>query len=276
MSASVDSSVGLPSSSASGSLRSTVRLLGIGWWFQLKMRSRSAFDGILAIVYPMFFATSVLLMYRQGGSEEALIGAAVGASVLGVWSAVATTAATSLQQERRQGTLELLVGAPAAFPLLIVPMTMAMATIGLYSLVATLLWGRFAFGIPISLDHPLVFVLASIVTAIGVSLMGFLLAASSVRYRGAWALGTAFEFPVWLICGFLIPLSLLPDWVRPISWALPPTWGVSAIQKAAFGGSPWGDMLACLGLSLLYGLLGALLAHRLVQSARDHATLALT
>ena len=65
---------------------------------------------LLGILYPLFFATSVLLMYDEGGSEQALIGAAVGASVMGVWSAVATTAATSLQQERRQGTLELLVG----------------------------------------------------------------------------------------------------------------------------------------------------------------------
>ena len=39
-------------------------------------------------------------------------------------------------------------------------MTLAMATIGLYSMVATLLWGRFAFGIDVTLEHPLLFVLA--------------------------------------------------------------------------------------------------------------------
>jgi ABC-2 type transport system permease protein len=254
----------------------TLRLLLVGWWFQLKMRSRSAFDGILGVLYPLFFATSVLLMYREGGSAKALIGAAVGASVMGVWSAVATTAATSLQQERRLGTLELLVGAPAPFPLLIVPMTLAMATIGLYSLVATLLWGRLAFGISISLDHPLVFVLASVVTAIGTSIMGFLLAVSSVRYRGAWALGTAFELPVWLICGFLVPIASLPAWVRPISWALPTTWGVHAIRGAAFGGSPWRDMALCLATSAAYAVVGTWLAGRLVDSARRNATLALT
>jgi ABC-2 type transport system permease protein len=257
-------------------VRSSLRLLAVGWWLQLKMRSRSAFDGILAIVYPMFFATSVLLMYRQGGSTSALVGAAVGASVLGVWSAVATTASTSLQQERRLGTLELLVAAPRPFALLVVPMTLAMGTIGLYSLLATLLWGRFAFGIPVSLEHPVVFLLASVVTAIGVSLMGFLLAVSAVRYRGAWALGTAFEFPVWLICGFLVPVAALPDWVAPISWVLPPTWGAAAIRNAAFGGSPWGDIALCLLLSLAYGVIGMWLCGRLLTSARTNATLALT
>ena len=257
-------------------MNATLRLLAIGWWFQLKMRSRSAFDGILGVIYPMFFATSVLLMYREGGSEEALVVAAVGASMMGVWSAVATTAAISLQQERRLGTLELLVAAPTSFTLLLVPMTLAMATIGLYSLVATLLWGRFAFGIPISFDHPVVFCLAAVVTAIGVSLMGFLLAVCSVRYRSSWALGSGLEWPIWLICGFLVPLSLLPDWVHPIAWALPPTWGVSAVQAAAFGGTPWADMAMCLLTSAVYAAVGAVLARRLVDSARSTATLALT
>ncbi|MGN6685982.1 MAG: ABC transporter permease [Actinomycetales bacterium] len=257
-------------------MRSTLRLVGVGWLLQLKLRSRSAFDGVLQIVYPIFFATSVLLMYRQGGSAAALVGAAVGSSVLGVWSAVATTASTSLQQERRLGTLELLVAAPRSFSLLVLPMTLAMATTGLYSLVATLLWGRLVFGIDISLEHPASFLLAAVVTAVGVSLMGYLLAVSAVRYRGAWALGTALELPVWLLCGFLVPLSALPAWVRPISWVLPPTWGANALREAAFGGSPWTDMLACLVLSAVYGAAATWLSGRLLTSARRHATLALT
>ena len=224
----------------------------------------------------MFFATSVLLMYREGGSTSALVGAAVGASVLGVWSAVATTASTSLQSERRLGTLELLVAAPTPFPLLVVPDDAGHGHDRPVQPGGHPALGEVAFGIPVSLEHPLVFVLASVVTAIGISLMGFLLAVTAVRYRGAWALGTAFEFPVWLICGFLVPVASLPDWVAPISWLLPPTWGAAAIRDAAFGGSPWGDIALCLLLSAGYGVVGTLLCGRLVTSARTNATLALT
>ncbi len=257
-------------------MNGTARLILVSWWLQLKMRTRDPFDGLLSIVFPLFVATTVLLMFGQNGSEEALIAAAVGASVMGVWSAVSTSASISLQNERRQGTLELLVATPTPFPLIVIPMTLSMATLGLYSLVTTLLWGRFVFRIPISIDHPLVFVVAAVTTAIGISLVGFLMAVTAVRYRSAWAIGAALEMPVWLICGFLIPLALLPEWVRPISWALPPTWGVSAIRDAAFGGSPWGDIAVCLGLSALYGVAGMFLARRLITSARTNATLALT
>lgn len=253
-----------------------VRLIGRGWWLQLKMRSRSAFEAVLDIVYPLIFATSVFMIYRQGGDPDVLVTAAVGASAMGVWTAVSTAAATSLHQERRQGTLELLATAPVPFAIAVVPMTLAMATMGLYSLVTTLLWGRFVFGIPLSLDHPAVFALAAVATAVGVALMGFLMAVTAIRYRDAWALGTALEMPIWLVCGFVVPLSMLPTWVGPISWVLPPTWGISALQSAAAGEPAWGAISLCLGLSLLYGAAGVVLSRRLLDAARAHATLALT
>jgi ABC-2 type transport system permease protein len=254
---------------------SVARLLLVGTWLQLKIRSRSAFDGLLAIIYPLFFATTVFLMFREG-RPGALVAAAVGASAMGVWSAVSTTASTALQSERRQGTLELLVASPTAFPLIVVPITVSMAITGLWSLVATLLWGRWVFGIDVSIDDPVGFAGAALATALSIALVGYLLAVSAVRYRSAWALGTALEFPVWLICGFLIPIAALPSWVRPISWLLPPTWGVSAIKAAADGRSPWADIVVCLLIGLAYAVLATLLSMRLLRSARAAATLSLT
>lgn len=249
--------------------------MALGWLLQLKMRSRSPFDGVLGIVYPLFFATTVFFMYQQNGNQAALVSAAVGASVMGVWSAVSTSASSLLQQERRQGTLELLVASPTPFSLVIVPATVAMATIGLYSLVATLAWGRLAFGIKVSFAQPLMFVLAAVVTALAIGIVGFLESVAAVRYRSSWALGSSLELPIWLICGFLVPLSMLPDWVRPISWLLPPTWGVAAVRAAALGGSAWGDICLCVVTASAYALVGVLLSRRLVDSARVHATLAL-
>lgn len=251
-------------------------MVAVGWWLQLKMRSRSAFDGVLSLIYPLFFATTVLFIYRQGGDTETMISAAVGASVLGVWSAVATTASTSLQQERRQGTLELLVAAPTPFSLLMIPITLAMATIGLYSLVLTLLWSRFVFAIPVSMEHPVAFAVASVVCAMSVASLGFVLSVTVVRYRSAWSVGTALELPVWLICGFLVPIEQLPEWVRPVSWLIPVTWAVDGIRGAALGGRVWPSLALSLAVSACYVVIGAFVARRAVTSARRHASLALT
>ena len=254
-----------------------LRLVGVAWWLQLKIRSRSAFDGLLSLLYPAFFATTIFMMFRQGDAAgPALLSAAVGSSAMGIWSAVSTTAAFALQTERRQGTLELLVLAPQPFALLLVPLTLSMATIGAYSMAATLLWGRLAFGIEIAIADPLIFVLSVVVTVFAIAMLGMLIAISSIRYRAAWALGSAIEMPVWLICGFLVALSDLPAWVRPLSSVLAPTWGVAAMRAAATGQSPWADLGWCLLTAAGYGLIATLVSRWMVHSARSHATLALS
>ena len=105
-----------------------------------------------------------------------------------------------------------------------------MSAMGLYSMVATLLISRFAFGVDLPLEHPFAFAVALVATVVSIGAMGFLLAVSFVRYRTAWALGNLLEYPVWLIAGFLVPLTLLPGWVRPISWR-----STSRIRSS----SPW-------------------------------------
>ncbi len=234
------------------------------WWLQLKIRSRSAFDGILGVLYPLFFATTMFLMYRGGGVHgPALLSAAVGASVMGVWSSTSTTAASSLQQERRQGTLELLVAAPTPFPLLILPVTLSMATIGGYSLVATLLWGRFVFGIGITVqparsrssrrrrdDRGGRACWASCWRS----------ARCATGRRGRWA--SALEMPVWLICGFSCRSS-------PAA-RLGAADLVGARPDLGHGSCPGAPRLAgrdragrcpanralCLGLAAVYGVIG--------------------
>jgi len=253
-----------------------VRLLAVGWLYHLKLISRSPFEGFGQILYPLFFATVAFFVFRAGHSPRTLLYASLGAAVMGMWSATSTTAGAAMQRERWHGTLELLVGTPPHFALVLLPITLAMATVGIYSLGATLLYGHFLFGIELTVVHPLIFAAAIVGTVLSFGALGFVFAVTFVRFRAAWALGNLFEYPVWLIGGFLVPLGLFPDWVRPISWVLAPTWGMSAIREAALGGSPLDDLLVCLGLGALYVGLGILLTERVLRSARVRASLSLS
>ena len=89
-------------------------------------------------------------------------------------------------------------------------------------------------------------------------------------------MGAALEYPGWLLCGFVIPVSLLPDWAQPLSWAIPTTWAMDAIRASANGASPWADLAICAVTGAAYAVAAAYLGRRLVDSARRHATLALT
>ena len=253
-----------------------IRLLWVGWLYNMKMISRSPFEGFGQVIYPLFFATVAFFVFRAGDSPRTLLYASLGAAVMGMWSATSTTAGGAMQRERWHGTLELLVGTLPHFALVLLPVTLAMATVGIYSLGATLLYGHFLFGIELTVAHPLLFAGAIVGTVLSFGALGFVFAVTFVRFRAAWALGNLFEYPVWLIGGFLVPLALFPDWVRPISWALAPTWGMNAIREAAVGGSPLDDLLACLGLGALYVGTGILLTARVLYSARVRASLSLS
>ena len=183
-----------------------------------------------------------LLHVPLGREPGALIYASLGAAVMGIWSATSLAAGTALQRERWHGTLELLVAAPSHFALVLLPVGLATSTIGVYCMAATLLWGRFVFGIDLPLDEPFMMALAIPATLLSIGALGFLMGIAFARYRYAWALGSMTEYPIWLICGFLVPLTLLPAWVPPISWLLAPTWGMNAIRQSSTGGSPLDDI----------------------------------
>ena len=59
-----------------------------------------------------------------------------------------------IQWQRWQGTLELGVGAPPSLILVYLPFSLANAFTGMYALVATLVWGRIVFGIPLTSCTP--------------------------------------------------------------------------------------------------------------------------
>ena len=112
--------------------------------------------------------------------------------------------------------------------------------------------------------------------ALTLAQFGFFLAVTAVRYRASWSLGAALEYPGWLLCGFVVPVAALPDWLHPLSYAIPTTWAMEAVRSSAAGVSPWREIFICLAFGAAYAVLASFLGRALVDSARRNATLALT
>ena len=252
------------------------RILWTGFVLHFKNLSVSPFMMMTAAAWPLVYATLAFLMFRTTGHAPSLLYAALGAAVMGIWSTTATSAGGAIQQQRWYGVLELLVGAPAPLILVLAPITVAIAGIGVYSIASTLLWGRLLFGVPIHVSHPLLFAVAIPAAVISIGMLGLVLASALVLYRAASAFSQALEYPIWLITGMLIPLSLLPGWVAPIAWALAPTWGMRAMRHAAIGGPVLGPLLACAALTVAYGAIALALLQVFERLARERGTLSLT
>lgn len=254
-----------------------LRLFYAGWLFHLKNLSNSLFFVLVSVLQPVIFASIAFFMYESGRRPGTLLYIALGAGLMGIWSSTLFGSGGAIQWQRWQGTLEIVVAAPAPFLLVLVPLTLATATIGLYSIVGTLFWGRLFFGVPLDFVHPFQLAVALPATVVSLGLMGLLLASTFVLYRQASAFSNLLEYPVWLVTGLLVPLSLLPGWVEWISWGLAPTWGIKAIRAAALGGGDaWSAIGMCVLLGAAYLVLGAVFMKNFERLARRRATLSLT
>jgi ABC-2 type transport system permease protein len=252
------------------------RLFWVGWFFHLKGLSLSGFFLLISILQPIIFASIAFFMWRAGAREGTLLYVALGAGLMGMWSSTLFGSGGAIQWQRWQGTLEILVAAPPRFLMTILPLTMATASVGLYAIVATLVWGRLLFGVPLDFVHPLLFALALPATVLGLGLMGLVMASTFVLYRHATAFSNLLEYPIWLVTGLLVPVSMLPGFVEPLSWLLAPTWGVQAVRESALGGDPLPAIGMCLLLSAVYLVVGSYTMGNFERLARSRATLSLT
>ena len=155
----------------------------------------------------------------------------------------------------------------------------APSSIGLYSIVATLFWGRIFFGVPLDFVHPLQLAVALAGDGASASgMLGLVLASTFVlarqrqrvlepaRVSGLARHGTA-----------RAAVAPARPGSAPISWVLAPTWGIEAIRDAALGGSSaWPEIGMCAALGVVYLALGTIFLPNFERLARQRATLALT
>ncbi|WP_392752993.1 ABC transporter permease [Streptomyces sp. LN590] len=256
-----------------------LRLTVVGVRTHVSYMSRSPLEITFAVLVPLVYATLAVYLFRAADDPGQQLTAVVGAGLMGIWSSVLFGSGGAVQNQRWLGTLETLVSSPTPLSLVLLPITLATAVIGTYAMGATVVWGVVLFDVPLDFAHPLLFLVAVPVCVLSLGMMGLLLAATFVLLRNANALANPLDAPVWLLSGLLVPVAVLPDWTRPVSWALPTTWGSRAVHAATSGGASVGQVLTpmavALALGAVYALAAVLVLGRVERRARAAATLSL-
>lgn len=255
-----------------------IRLVWFVTWFNVRMLLASEFFILTTFISPLIFATLAFFLFQSGGGTagQTLLYVALGAGMMGVWSTTLFGCGGAIAWQRWEGTLELLVSAPSRYDFILVGQTFGAVVLGFYGIVATLAWGVLLFGMPIEATFPLVLPLSLLAAIVSLGSLGMLIATTFVLYRHANALGNLLEYPIWLITGLLVPISVLPLWIKPISYLLAPTWGMEAIRGATIGAEP--PLLAiamCFILAVAYYVAARYTLVFVLDKARRDATLAL-
>ena len=236
-------------------------------------------DGFIiftVLFQPIIIAALGLWMLKDKGADMAMF-VVVGSGLTGLWSSLLFISGGSINAERWSGTLESLVAVPTPFEVIVFGKNLANVAQSLISMVVGYFIAAFAFGYSLYIQQPWLFTISLALTVFAFISFGLVLAPIWVMNPGVRAWQNAMEFPVYVLCGFLFPIALLPGWVTPVSYLLPPYWAAVALHGTSTGGASFNQTLFAWGMMLLFSIVDLLLASRLFKrmlyKARVDATL---
>ena len=236
-------------------------------------------DGFIlftVLFQPIIIALLGLWMLKDKGADAAMF-VVVGSGLTGLWSSLLFISGGSINSERWSGTLESLVAIPTPFEVIVFGKNLANVVQSLLSMALGYLVAVFAFGYSLEIQQPLLFVISVILAVIAFISFGLIIAPVFVMNPNVRAWQNAMEFPVYVLCGFLFPIALLPGWTTPISYLLPPYWAAVALHGTSTGGASFNQTFFAWGMMLMFSLIDLLIASRLFKvmlyKARADATL---
>lgn len=236
-------------------------------------------DGFIifgVIFQPMIIAILGLFMLKDKGADFAMF-VVVGSGLTGLWSNLLFISGNSINVERWTGTLESLVGMPTPFEVIVFGKNLANVFQSLLSMVTSYFLAAVLFGYSLSLTQPFLFFVTMLLSMFAFICFGLTIAPIFVMYRSVQQWQNAMEFPVYIMCGFLFPIALLPGWSTPISYLLPPYWAAIALHGTSTAMLPFNQIAFAWGMMLIFSLVDLVIASQLFKimlyKARVDATL---
>lgn len=226
-------------------------------WVELKLFLREPGAAFFTLVLP------ILLLVFNGSTagnepQKAFGGAGVidvlvpGYIALVIATLGLTNVPSLLATYRERGVLRRLQATPVQpwtilFAQLLVQSLVA--TVGLIVLVAL---GMTAFDLRAP-QAPAAVLIAYIVSVLGFTAFGFVLAAIIPTARTASAISFALYLPMIFVSGAVMPREILPDWARRVGDVLPLTWVVESLREPWISGTWPVGMLALLAAMIVIG-----------------------
>lgn len=236
-------------------------------------------DGFIVftvLFQPIIIAVLGLWMLQDKGADAAMF-VVVGSGLTGLWSSLLFISGNSLNAERWSGTLESLVAVPTPFEVIVFGKNLANVIQSLVSMVIGYFIAAFLFHYSLDIQQPALFAVSVIFAVIAFVSFALVIAPVFVMNPGVRAWQNAMEFPVYVLCGFLFPIALLPGWTTPVSFLLPPYWAAVALHGTSTGGASWNETLIAWGMLLFFSIIDLVIASRLFKlmlyKARADATL---
>jgi ABC-2 type transport system permease protein len=216
------------------------------------------------IVLPLAQLTFFFYLGRFGGGARAASFAVLGNAlqliainaIYGVVQAVAI--------EREFGTLPILLGSPANRAATFLGRAFVHVLDGTFGVFLALVVAAVLFRVDFTHADLPVLALSVVLIALTTSGLGLAFGSLALIMRDIWVFSNTIYYLLLVLCGINFSLTLLPGWVRAISYSIPLTRGVEAAREAVAGASI-GDVSGLLLGEVLVGAAYAAVGYALFR-----------
>ncbi len=167
-------------------------------------------------------------------------------------------------EEKEQGTLQGVLVSPANRLSIFVGRAMFQIVNGLATVAIAFFYAAFLFGVDFSSANLLTLVAVVLMTTFAMTGFGLMLSSLGMYLRTSMVIANIFLFIGLLFNGVNFPISYLPAFLQPISYAMPMTYGTEA-ARAAVNGASIMDVSGLLALEALVGVVAVLLGYAMLR-----------
>lgn len=171
-----------------------------------------------------------MFFIRSGLGIESLPGLLPGLVALSILFGTTSVLSVTVTFEKKGRSFERLLLAPISLKMLMLAKTSGAIIFGMVNAFVPLAFAAFLTDLSAvrwSILAPAVFLIA-----VSSTFLGLFIAVSVKEVFEAQTFSNFFRFPMIFLCGLFFPIEQLPVWLRPLSYALPLTYGADVLHGA--------------------------------------------
>lgn len=180
------------------------------------------------IIFPL--AWTAMFFIRSGAGLDSIPALLPGVMAVSVLFGTTSMLAVTVTFEKKGRSFERLLLAPIPLELLMFAKTSGAILFGVANAFVPVIMAALLAdlsGIRWSILLP-----AIVLIAISSAFLGLFIAVSVSEVFEAQTFSNFFRFPMLFLCGLFFPLTMLPVWLRPVSYLLPLTYGADLLHEA--------------------------------------------
>jgi len=205
------------------------------------------------LVFPL--AWTAMFFIRSGSGLQRVVDLLPGVMGVSVLFGTTSMLAVTVTFEKKGRSFERLLLAPVPLELLMLAKTAGAILFGSANAFVPVLLA--AFLADLSAVRWAMLVPAVVLIAVSSAFLGLFIAVSVSEVFEAQTFSNFFRFPMIFLCGLFFPIERLPVWLRPVSYALPLTYGADLLHASV---SSSGRLAPPLAFAALAGFCALLFA----------------